>query len=257
MNRLSPTNTFSTDRFIHLLKRAFVLNRQQWLIGLLASAGIVMVIWVVPTLFIVSETGANRTEFLLPFAFMIFTLWGLLVTSDIFQELNTPSTAFQSLTLPATSTEKFVASWFLTVPIFLFVTIAAILLITLLSSLIILIFNGGFTDFNIYNPFDRATCDFAANYLFFNSLFLLGAIFFRKNNFLKTIAAFIGFMISFFILWSIFGWLLISFDIIGFISFEFIASDSTNDIIGFLFKWVITTTALLLAYVLLKRQQVA
>lgn len=256
MTSLNPTNSFSTTRFIHLCKRAFVLNRRQWIVGLLASTGIVMVIWMVPTLIILNESGVSRFEYLLPTALMIFTLWGLLLTSDIFQELFTPSTAFQSLTLPATSTEKFLSAWVLTMPVFLIVTITAIFLITLLSSLIFLMFDGNLSGFNIYNPIDQTTWDFALNYLFLNSLFLLGAVYFRKNNFLKTIAAFIAIMISYLILWNLLGSLYIYLFGPDLFSLEFISGDPTNNIFGSLFKWVITATALLLAYVSLKRQQV-
>ncbi len=256
MNRLNPTNTFSIARFNHLCKRTFVLNQHQWIIGLLASIGIILVIWMVPALYILNESGVSRFESLLPTALIIFTLWGLLLTSDIFQDLNTPSTAFQSLTLPATSTEKFISAWFLTMPIFLLVTIASIFLISLLSSLILLIFEGSFSGFNLYNPFDATTWEFALNYLFLNSLFLLGAIYFRKNNFLKTIAAFIALMISLIFIWTIFGWVyLFLFELEQF-SFQFSTIEPGNEMIDSIFRWVIPTTALLLTYVSLKKQQV-
>lgn len=255
MNQLSPTNTFSLPRFIHLCKRTFIMNQRQWVIGLLASVGIIMVIWMIPTLFMVNESGISRFEFLLPTALMIFTLWGLLITSDIFQELYTPSTAFQSLTLPATSTEKFLSAWFLTMPIFLFVTIASIFLITLLASLLLTIFDGSFSQFNLYFPFDSTTWDFALNYLFLNSFFLLGAIYFRKNNFLKTIVTLIALTISFVILWTIFGWVYVVSLELDHFSFEYITTNPAN-IFGTIFKWVAASTVLLFTYVSLKRQQV-
>jgi hypothetical protein len=255
MSRLKPTNTFSTPRFIHLCIRAILLNQRQWLIGLLASSGIVIVIWLVPTLFIVAETGEARFENLLPTALFIFTLWGLLLTSDIFQELHSPSTAYQSLTLPATSTEKFISSWVLTMPIFLVVTISTIFLIGILSSISVMIFDSSFSGFHIYNPFEESTVNFVLNYLFYNSLFLLGAIYFKKNNFLKTITAFITIMISFLFLWAILGWLYMSLFGLDQFSFEYITSDH-GDLFGSLYRWVITPTALLLTYLLLKRRQV-
>lgn len=251
MNRLNPTNTFSLARFTHLCKRAFILNQRQWIIGLLASTGIVVVIWMVPTLMILNESGGNRFEYLIPTALMIFTLWGLLLTSDIFQELSSPSTAFQSLTVPATSAEKFLSAWFLTTFVFLFVTITTIYLIALLSSLILWISEGSFSGFNIYNPFDETTVSFVLNYLFLNSLFLFGAIYFRKNNFLKTIVAFIAMMISILILWTIVGWVYVVLLGLDQFSFEYMTT-----IFGPLFRCVITTTVLLLSYVSLKRQQV-
>lgn len=258
MNQLNPTNTFSTDRFIHLCKRSFVINQRQWLIGLIASIGIVITIWMVPTLFILvlTESEVSRFENSFHIAFMTFTLWGLLFTSDIFQELNTPATAFQSLTLPATSTEKFLSAWFITVPVFLIITIIAISLITLLSALVLILFGGTPSGLNIYYPLDRSTWDFALNYLFLNSLFLLGAIYFRKNNFLKTIASFIALMLSFFIVWGFLGWAYIHLLGLDHLSFEFITSGPISNVLGSLSKWVITSIALLLTYVSLKRQQV-
>tara|TARA_R100001143_G_C3361305_1_gene136528 strand:+ start:42779 stop:43552 length:774 start_codon:yes stop_codon:yes gene_type:complete len=256
MNTLNPTNSFSLARFIHLCKRTFVLNQRQWIIGLLASIGIILVIWMVPTIFILSETGVNRFESLLPTALIIFTLWGLLLTSDIFQELYTPSTAFQSLTLPATSTEKFLSAWFLTMPVFLFLTIAAIFFISLLSSLILILFEGSFSGFDLYNPFNETTWDYALNYFFLNSLFLFGAVYFKKNNFLKTIAAFIALMISFILIWTLLGWVyLFLFELEQF-TFQFSTLEPTNTVIDSILKWVIPTTALLFTYVSLKKQQV-
>ena len=255
MRKIKPTNTFSSPRFIHLCKRAFLLNQRQWLIGLLASTGILMVIWMIPTLFILIETGQSRYEQLLPTAFIIFTLWGLLLTGDIFQELHSPSTAYQSLTLPATSAEKFISSWVITMPIFLLVAISAIFIIGILSSLTVMIFGGSFTGFHIYNPFEESTLKFVLNYLFYNSLFLLGAIYFKKNNFLKTIATFIAIIISLLFLWAILGWLYVSLLGLDQFSFEYISSDPM-EIVGSIYRWVITSTALLLTYVLLKRRQV-
>lgn len=255
MKSLNPTNSFSTTRFIHLCKRTFILNQRQWAIGLLASTGIVLVIWLIPSLIILSESGVSRFENLLPTALTIFTLWGLLVTSDIFNELYTPSTAFQSLTLPASSSEKFLSAWVLTMPIFLMVTVTSIFLITLLSSLMVIIIDGSFSWSFIYNPFDETTWDFALSYFFLNSLFLLGAIYFRKSNFLKTIVAMIALMISFMILWAIFGWLYVVLLELDHFSFEYITTDPAN-IFGSIFNWVAASTALLLTYVSLKRQQV-
>lgn len=255
MIKLKPTNTFSSPRFIHLCKRAFSLNQRQWLIGLLASTGMVMVIWMVQTLFIIIETGQARYEQLLPTAFFIFTLWGLLLTADIFQELHSPSTAYQSLTLPAASAEKFITSWVITMPIFLLVSISAIFMIGILTSLVLMILSGSFSGFHIYNPFEESTLKFVTNYLFFNSLFLLGAIYFKKNNFLKTVATFIAITISFLFLWAIFGWLYVSILGLDQFSFEYINSDPV-EFFGSVYRWVITSTALLLTYILLKRRQV-
>lgn len=256
MNRLNPTNRFSTARFIHLCKRALILNQRQWLVGLLSASGLIFVIWVIPNLFIVRETGIVRfEEELISATFFIFLLWGLLLTSDIFQDLHSPSTAFQTLTLPATSAEKFLSAWCITMPVFLIVTISAIFIMGMISSLMILIFYGASSGFTIYNPINATTGEFALNYLFLNSLFLLGAIYFRKNNFLKTILAFIVIMISMFFLWAIIGWIyMILFGIDRF-SFEYISSDHSF-LFGTLYSWVITPAALLITYVLLKRRQV-
>lgn len=256
MNQLNPTNTFSLARFIHLCRRTFVLNQRQWIIGLLASIGIILVIWMVPTLYILNESGVSRFESLFPTALIIFTLWGLLLTSDIFQELYTPSTAFQSLTLPATSTEKFLSAWCLTMPVFLVVAITAIFFISILSSLLLILFEGGYSGFDLYNPFNETTWEFGLNYFFLNSLFLFGAVYFRKNNFLKTIAAFIALMISLLFIWTFLGWVyLFLFELEQF-SFQISTIEPTNTVIDTIFRWIIPTTALLFTYVTLKKQQV-
>ena len=186
MKTLAPVNGFSFSRFIQLCRRTFALNQRTWLIGFAAVAGFIITIWALPVL--LSQSSRNIAHFrdLLPTAFFFYTLGGLLLTSAIFNELHTPATAFRPLTLPATSLEKFISAWIISMPIFTIASILALFILSLLIETISATMIGTYANFELFNPLSAESIDIFLRYFFLNSLFLLGAVYFKKNNFLKT-----------------------------------------------------------------------
>lgn len=256
MKHLEPVNHLSFPRLVQLCKLTIYKNRQNWLTGLLAASGIILAIWMLPILLSVINAGELRGPSDYSFATFVFVLWGLLVTSDIFQELHSPATAYQSLTLPATSSEKFLTAWIITFPILFLVFILSIFSISLIVSLIYGVLNGTFTYSTLYLPFTSESVDLANQYFYYNSLFLLGAILFRKNNFLKTLLAIITIVITFFFISAVIMFVIATGT--GADSFSFRLDDpNLMNNISLIFKFVVAFTSLLLTYVLLKKRQVA
>lgn len=255
MKNLQPVNYLSTPRLVQLCKLTLFKNRRQWLTGLFAASGLIFVIWMLPLLITGFSAGSLRGPTDYSFAMFIFVLWGLLVTSDIFQELHSPTTAYQSLTLPATSTEKFLTAWIITFPLLLLVIIVALFSISLIVSVIYGIFDGGVSFSTLYLPNSTESVDLMSHYFFYNSLFLFGAILFKKNNFLKTLLAVITIVISFFFISAVI--MLIVTAGLGFDSLSFQIDDpNLMESISTIISIVVSSTSLLLTYLLLKKRQV-
>lgn len=113
------------------------------------------------------------------YAFILYSV-GLVITSNAFTDLNTPEKGQFFLTLPASSLEKLTARWLLTGIVFMFYSY----LLYLLCSLITLNINGnGLMSLHLLSPMILAIF---AKYLVLNSVALLGAIYFRRYNLIKT-----------------------------------------------------------------------
>lgn len=113
------------------------------------------------------------------YAFILYSA-GLIMTSNAFTDLNTPEKGQFFLTLPASSLEKFIARWLLTSVIFMLYTY----ILYFLCSLITLSVNGnGLSSLHLLSPMVLAIF---AKYLVLNSVALLGAIYFRRYNLIKT-----------------------------------------------------------------------
>lgn len=255
MKQIKPVNQLSVNRLFHLCRLTLFKNKRQWLTGLLAISGLLFVIWMLPLM----SNGAPGESFNgplgYPFAMFLFALWGLWITSDIFRELHSPSTAYQSLTLPATSSEKFMAAWIITYPLLLILFGASLFTISFIVSAIHGIIHGGFSLTSLFLPFSAESAELTGYYFFNNSLFLLGAILFRKNNFLKTLLAIITAVISLFFVSAV--TLFIVTAGLGVDRFSFQLDDPVLlETLSNTFTFVIAFTSLLLTYLLLKKRQV-
>lgn len=255
MKNLQPVNSLSTPRLFQLCKLTFFKNRKQWLTGLLAASGLILVVWLLPLMISGFSAGSLRGPSDYNFAMIVFTLWGLLVTSDIFQELHSPSTAYQSLTLPATSAEKFLTAWIITFPLLLLVFTVAIFTISVLVTVIYGVLSGSISFSTLFLPFSSESMELMGYYFFYNSLFLLGAILFRKNNFLKTLLALITIAISFVFLSAVIMLIVTAGSGMDSLSIQ-IDDPNLVDSISKTFTLVVAFTSLLLTYLLLKKRQV-
>jgi hypothetical protein len=179
---MEKINQFSIQRFLLLIKRNAVLNLKTWLIGFGAISGL---------LILIAQLQAYQSGGILDINGIAITgltfifIGGYLVTSMAYNEIHTPARSQFFLTLPATNAEKLFSHWFLTS--FLYVVVATLVLfvILLLSSLLTTLIYG--SGIELFRPFSSGNIRLMGIYMVTQSVFFLGAIYFRKNNFLKTV----------------------------------------------------------------------
>ena len=126
--------------------------------------------------------GIYRTVFL-----MALFAFGTITTSMTFSDLHGRTTSTAYLLLPATMLEKTVAGLLRGTA----VIIVYLLLLTTALSVVVevlkLIWSGG--DNVVFSPFDPVVWSVIPHYLVVQSFFFLGAAWFRRLNFIKTLLA--------------------------------------------------------------------
>lgn len=187
MKTFLPTNSFSIPRLLLVCLRFFVYNRRPWLIGFGAVTGFILAIWLFPLLLASDPVHQYSFENLQGTALFFYVLGGLLLTSNLFSELHTPSSAFQFLTLPATTFEKLFAAWLISSLLYTIIVMTGLIGLSFFVESVSAMFAGAGINYTLFNPFSADALNSIGTYFVFHSLFMLGAVYFRKNNFLKTI----------------------------------------------------------------------
>jgi hypothetical protein len=187
MKTLAPTNTFSIARLTHLIRRTISLNIHTWSIGFASVAGLLVIIWFLPFLFNAPEWHQNQLGSLLSVFLFFYMVGGLILTSSLFNEIHSPSTAFLNLCLPATAAEKITAAWIVSTILYTVTTVISFFLLMLVLFLISSIVLAGDYSLFLTNPFRGEIASQISTYTATHAIFLFGASFFRKNNFLKTL----------------------------------------------------------------------
>jgi hypothetical protein len=172
---------FNPRRLFLLLRRDFAHGYRAVLTAMAAVGGILIV------LSFLSMLGRAGQEFYTPFYVGLLFLGGFLFSSGAFKEMHQQGSGPFYLTLPGTTLEKLLSKLLVTsagyaAAILLFMTGASALSELLNRA----VFAAGHTWFN---PFSAANLKSAAVYLVFQSLFLLGSVWFRKVVFLKILLA--------------------------------------------------------------------
>lgn len=177
------------ETLIHLSTIVSLIKRQirMRVNGLYIAFGTVSAVVFLLLIAKLFPSGFYSEEEFLSMVFPSIFIGGLIFTSKIFSELNNQRTSMFYITLPASTLEKLLASWFLTSFLFLGFSIILAYVINIVVSL----FSGMFfsTEILIVNLFSLNALKFYAAYLFFNTIFILGAVTFRRNNFLRTVFA--------------------------------------------------------------------
>jgi hypothetical protein len=169
-------NQFNTNRMFNFIRRQSVLNSGPLMISAGAVFGVLFVISLLVAHF-APESIPGLTRLYL---YSLF-LCGLVFTSKIFAELHNPLKSYAYVTLPVSTSEKILGSWLLSSPVFS-------ILFFLLSSCLYLIacIAGNRMDF-YFRIFDLTALKAIATFMVVQSFFFLGAVYFRKNNFMKTL----------------------------------------------------------------------
>ncbi len=116
---------------------------------------------------------------------LVFLIGGTLFTGASFAELNDERARTQYLNLPASSLEKFISKWLITAPIFVIVAILFYWLFTVLLAA----FTNYWFDFSFpaFQPFNTLNWLLIRIYLVGQTVFLVGAIYFRGFDAAKTV----------------------------------------------------------------------
>ncbi len=202
---MESINQFSAQRFTLLIKRYFVLNYKPWLIGLGALSGVLLLVSLINAY---ASGGSFNFPLITSLGSVFIFIVGFMTTSSVFKEIHTPARGQFFLTLPATTIEKLFSHWFIT-------SIAYILIANIILYLVLLFANGLSNliwgmQWSFFNPFSIGNLELMGQYIVAHSLFFLGAVYFRKNNFLKTLLSLFALYVFLGIIlglsaWAIFG----------------------------------------------------
>lgn len=195
---MKVTNIISPWRFLLLLRRDILSNINTALIVFGAVTAIIYILSAI-------NTYNYRPSDQLYFSFFtnILFIGGFVVTSRIFKEMHRKETAQNYLLLPASNFEKFLSRLLISTIGIAAITIIGVTAISYLSEGVnILIFKR---HNEIFNPLTKSVRVLIAHYFVAQSLYFLGAVYFRKRNFIKTINAIFLFAISVLIMGILFG----------------------------------------------------
>ncbi len=177
---MKTADIISPQRLLHLLKRDLLSNRNTTVIIFGAITAIIYLISAV-TAYSYSPSDKLYTSLFTKFLFA----GGLIASSMIFKEMHMKETAQNYLLLPASNFEKFFARLLISTVGFAALSIFGLSLISYLCEGInTLILNR---HNQIFNPFTKDIWMITAHYFVVQSLFFLGAVYFRNYNFIKTI----------------------------------------------------------------------
>ena len=170
---------FNFYRIYLLIKRQIQINLKTFWVSAGAITGILFMLY-----FLTSLESKDLNEFFQGFYTFVLFLGGYIITSSVFKDMQSPERGYSYLLLPASTFEKFLSKLLLT-------TIGWIVSITVLYYIFSL-FAGVFNviifkrEFITFNPFNYEILRGIVIYIVTQSIFFLGAIYFKKNAFLKT-----------------------------------------------------------------------
>lgn len=183
---MQENSTFDINRVKLLLIRQLRFSTQPLLIGFGAVIG--LLVFILSMRIIFGGTNLSSTVFfgvIMPF----FYVGGYIFTSTIFSELGTPQRGYMYIILPASTFEKLAVSWFITSFMYVAASIVVMFLINMFLVIISSLFSLSIVPF--INLFDPTILKIYATYLVAQPIFILGAIYFKKSNFLKTVLSII------------------------------------------------------------------
>jgi hypothetical protein len=173
---------------LNLKRLGFFLRRQLYLnfsTMWLAMTALIGLLLIISALFAYFNRDPETVLNLRNLYLVVFMLGGYIFTSKVFDEMHAPQKSYMFLTLPVSATEKLLAAWFITSPVYVVVAGLIMLLLSFFSALVA----GHLNDLPYL--FNRDFFTVIRVYLATQALFLLGATAFRGNNFLKTLLALI------------------------------------------------------------------
>ncbi len=197
---METNNIFSTHRLYLLIRRQVFSNGKSLLIALGGVSGFLLIISV-----LVAYFNPSALIGLTALYFTCMFIGGYIFTSNIFNEMHQIQKSYSFLTLPVSINERLAAAWLLTGILFPIVSLLIMAAIVLLANLIMNLTVDMAPFQSVFSP---TSLKLIKIYVITQSLFLLGAVYFRKNNFLKTLLALIVVSLILNIYTGLVGWAL-------------------------------------------------
>ncbi len=187
-------------RLYFLIRRHILSNGKSWLIAYGAIAGALLVLTLFRGYFQPTDIGGLTGLY-----FVVMFIGGYIFTAGIFGELHQPQRSYQYLTLPVSTTERLLSAWLITAFLFPAVAILTMALIVFIGNLV-LNFTLDVTPFaGVFSPGSWSSLKV---YWITQSMFLLGAAYFRGYNFLKTVLALFVISVVLQIIAGVTGWII-------------------------------------------------
>ncbi len=243
------SNNFNSNRLFQFIQRQVFLNAPPMLIAAGAVFGTLLVISL-----LVAYYGGGDLDDLRGFYLTVFFIGGYIFTSNIFSELHTPQKSYFYLTLPVSTLEKTIGSWLLSA---LAYTVVFQLFAAIIYLIVQLISGKGpaFTEF-----FNRDYMLAVGVYVVTQTIFFLGASYFRKYNFLKTLLALFIILVIIGLYAGGLGWLLFRGDNMNNNNFsgefQFTVENVIPRILKFVFWYIFAPFMLVVSYFSLKEREV-
>ncbi len=172
-----------SPRRLGLLLRSDLLRDQRMLLIVSAIVAVLALFGPAGAVYL-TYTSADfyRTVFLIA----LFTV-GTITTSMAFSDLHGRATSAAFLLLPATALEKTVARLLMSTVVLIGYLLLFTTALSLLVEVLKLVAFGG--ENVLFSPFDPVAWSVLPHYLVVQSLFFLGAAWFRRLNYIKTLLA--------------------------------------------------------------------
>lgn len=179
------SDQLSLQRLLWLLRSDALQSYRSWLV----TSGTVALVALLPSLLGAADGVVGRGFYDGVFIVVLFA-WGTIATSQAFVDLHRRGSNATFLLLPASALEKTVARLALnTVLFFLYLLVFTTVLSFVLEGINAVLF-GVRREF--FSPFARAAWSIFPHYLVVQGLFFLGAAWFRKAHYVKTVGAVLG-----------------------------------------------------------------
>jgi len=176
------TEIFNIERFGLLLRRQITLNIKSWLIALISVAGFIMFI---AFLRMISTLNDGWITLFNNLGVIAFFITGIVFTSLSFSEMGTYSKSLQYITLPASRFEKYITAWILSFVFFILLSVIFLVASSAIMGVVsVLTIKGNFL---VFNPFTKTNAEILLAYFVGHSMYFLGAAWFRKAAFFKTL----------------------------------------------------------------------
>jgi hypothetical protein len=170
---------FNYKRTLKLLIRELYVRKQSLVYSYLAVSAILLFISFLTVYF----NPNNYFEIIQLYVFVTF-VGGLVFTSNIFDELISAPKAISYLTVPASSLEKLSVAWIVTFPIFWIISFIIMFITFIIPAFV----HGGFEFTVLLSSFlNSGIHSTIMSYIWIQPIFMLGAVYFKKSHFIKTL----------------------------------------------------------------------